>query len=176
MRKKVVNHIFAWTIFLVSLFVFSYLSFNFLFPIRYKKTILQLSKQYSVDGSLVASVINVESRYKSAAVSSKGALGLMQIMPETAKMFSEKTIEVEDLFNPGINIEFGIKYLSYLFCKYDDEITVLACYNAGEGTVIKWMGDDNLLSKSEIEYKETYNYVNRVQKLKAIYKLRLHFL
>lgn len=147
--------------------------FNIVYPFKYKNLIVKYCDEYALEYSLVASIIYSESRYKNDAVSSKGAIGLMQIMPTTAKSFyGGDDFELSLLYDPGINIEIGTKYLSYLFNKYNDETTVLACYNAGEGTVRKWMGENLCLEKTQIRYHETLNYVNKVQRTKKIYAYR----
>lgn len=136
---------------------------------------MKYSNQNNIDKVLVASIIAVESRYDNYAVSNKGAMGLMQIMPQTAIAFYDGENAHVDLYNPEQNVMIGIEFLSYLFEKYNDEITVLACYNAGENIVLKWMEGDKYLKMSKIKYVETYNYVKRVQRLKKIYKIRFLF-
>lgn len=144
--------------------------FNFLFPLKYKKEIKDISYSCGIDPAFVASIIKVESNYKKNAISSKGAVGLMQIMPSTALAFGYNDFKIEEsLKDPLYNIMIGVLFLKYLFDKYGDEVTVLACYNAGEGSVIRWLNGEKKLSVDKIEYKETYDYVNRVIRLKKIY-------
>ncbi|MGH9659970.1 MAG: lytic transglycosylase domain-containing protein, partial [Bryobacteraceae bacterium] len=101
---------------------------------------------------LVESVIKVESNYNPYAVSNKGAEGVMQLVPSTARRFG-----VANTFNPAQNIEGGVKYLKYLLELYDgDERLALAAYNAGEGAVARWGGIP--------PYRETRNYVYQVGK------------
>jgi len=98
----------------------------------------------------------------------------MQLMPQTAKSFYVgDDFDNKLLFNPKINIELGCLFLKYLFDKYDDEITVLACYNAGESNVLKWKKESKNLQKTQIKFVETKNYIEKVQKIKNIYKFRL---
>ena len=150
---------------------------NILYPLKYKTEINYYSKKYGINKNLIASVICVESRFDKKAVSRKGAMGLMQLMPNTAKSFYEgDEFDKEMLLNEKINMDIGVKYLKYLFDKYNDEITVLACYNAGETVVNIWKGNDKCLKKAQIKYKETLNYVNKVQKCKKIYKIRLNLI
>lgn len=95
-----------------------------------------LAAQYGVDEALVRAVIRMESGGKADAVSHKGAMGLMQLMPGTAKMLG-----VDDPFDPVQNLEGGIKYLSQLSDKYEGDLTkTLAAYNAGPGRVDAYGG------------------------------------
>ena len=107
------------------------------------------ARRHDVDPLLVHSVIQVESDYNSNAVSPKGAEGLMQLMPGTARM-----VEVSDSFDPQQNIEAGVKYLKYLQGIYKDDRLALAAYNAGPGAVEKY--------KAIPPFAETRNYVNQV--------------
>ncbi len=122
-----------------------------------------------IDIPLVLAVIRTESSFDENAVSSKGAVGLMQVMPKTAKFIAEKVgfNSDYDLFDAQTNLYLGICYLEYLFNKYNDETVVLACYNAGEGRVKTWM-DGNKLN---IEIKETKNYIKKVSRRKKLYKI-----
>ena len=103
----------------------------------------------NVDPLLVHSIIQVESNYNPYAISSKGAQGLMQLMPPTAR-----DLGVQDSFDPRQNIEAGVRYLKYLQDLYKDDRLALAAYNAGPGAVEKY--------KSVPPYPETRDYVNRV--------------
>jgi soluble lytic murein transglycosylase-like protein len=95
-----------------------------------------LAAQYGIDESLIRAVIRMESGGKTDAVSHKGAMGLMQLMPGTAKMLG-----VDDPFDPVQNLEGGIKYLSQLSDKYNGDLTkTLAAYNAGPGRVDAYGG------------------------------------
>lgn len=96
-----------------------------------RKIISRCADEYNIDEELIRAVIQVESGWKADAVSSKGAGGLMQLMPRTAKMLG-----VENLFDPEENIEGGVKYLSQLTDKYEGDVEkALAAYNAGPGRV-----------------------------------------
>ena len=111
----------------------------------------QAARAHDVDPLLVHSMIKVESNYDAQAVSSKGAQGLMQLTPSTAKMLG-----VRDSFDPQENIEGGVKYLKYLQSLYKDPQLALAAYNAGPGAVEKY--------KQIPPYPETQNYVKQVSK------------
>jgi transglycosylase-like protein with SLT domain len=111
----------------------------------------QAAKAHDVDPLLVHSMIKVESDYNARAVSPKGAEGLMQLTPSTARMLG-----VSDSFDPEQNIEAGVKYLKYLQSVYKDDRLALAAYNAGPGAVAKY--------KEVPPYRETQNYVAQVGK------------
>jgi len=109
--------------------------------------------QFDVDACLIAAIVSVESNFDARAVSPRGAKGLMQLMPGTAKMY-----QAEDIFNPAENIRCGVKHLKMLMAVYDDQIElVLAAYNAGQSTVKKYHGIP--------PYQETRNYITRVTSL-----------
>jgi soluble lytic murein transglycosylase-like protein len=118
-------------------------------PARIQKMVEQSSRAHNVDPLLVQSVIQVESNYNHYAVSAKGAEGLMQLMPGTAR-----ALGVSNSFDPAQNIEAGVKYLKYLQGLYQDDRLALAAYNAGPKAVEK--------HKSIPPYAETQDYVNQV--------------
>lgn len=171
-RKNVLSIVCAF-VFVLALGLWS---FNILFPLKYKSLIRKYAQDENIGCGFIASIINVESGFESDAVSKKGAVGLMQIMPSTGKWIYEQYFddEFQDdfLFDPKINIFIGVKYLSYLFEKYDDEVTVLACYNTGETVVQDWIGENKTLKKTQIQFKETEKYVQKVQNLRKIYNKR----
>lgn len=109
----------------------------------------QSAKAHDVDPLLVHSIIQVESNYNPYAVSSKGAEGLMQLMPPTARMLG-----VNNSFDAGENIEAGVKYLKYLQDLYKDDRLALAAYNAGPAAVDRY--------KQIPPYPETRQYVDKV--------------
>ena len=120
------------------------------FPLHFTPLIIHYAQGAQIDPALVAAVIKVESAFRKEAVSSKGAMGLMQLMPGTAKMLG-----VEDPFDPVQNLEGGIKYLSQLSDKYKGDLTkTLAAYNAGPGRVDACGGVP--------PFAETQNYVKNV--------------
>jgi len=112
----------------------------------------RIAKLYEVEGPLVHSVIRAESNYNSQAVSNKGALGMMQLIPSTARRFG-----VRNPFDPKQNIEGGVRYLRFLLDYYkNDYKKTIAAYNAGEGAVDRYQGIP--------PYTETRNYVYQVAK------------
>jgi soluble lytic murein transglycosylase-like protein len=123
---------------------------------QFDRMIELAARTHDVDPLLVHSVVKAESNYNPYAVSSKGAEGLMQLMPGTARMLG-----VENSFDPNQNIEAGVKYLKYLKSVYKDDRLALAAYNAGPGTVDKYKLDK---SKFVPPYSETRNYVEQVSR------------
>ena len=120
---------------------------------HYLPTIETICSRYGLDPNLVVSVIEVESAFNPRAVSSKGAQGLMQLMPATAKMLG-----VTDPFDPEQNLRGGIRYLSYLHDLFNKDLSLaLAAYNSGEGRV-KRLGRVPHIT-------ETRNYVDKVTRL-----------
>jgi soluble lytic murein transglycosylase-like protein len=120
-------------------------------PIDIDTIVLDAAQRHDVDPLLVHSVIKVESNYNPNALSNKGAQGLMQLIPSTARRFG-----VSNAFNARENIEAGVKYLRYLKDMFQDDRLALAAYNAGEGAVLKY-GDIP-------PYSETQQYVYKVGK------------
>jgi soluble lytic murein transglycosylase-like protein len=111
------------------------------------------ARKYSIDSKIIHAVVETESFYRPNALSAKGAQGLMQLMPDTAKQLG-----VIDAFDPAQNIEGGTKHLKYLLDKYDGELSLaLAAYNAGEGTVNKYGGIP--------PYSETRQYIEKIERL-----------
>jgi hypothetical protein len=118
-------------------------------PPHIQQLVEKSAREHNVDPLLVQSVIQVESNYNHYAVSPKGAEGLMQLMPGTARMLG-----VSNSFDPAQNIEAGVKYLRYLQNVYQDDRLALAAYNAGPKAVDKYKGAP--------PYLETQDYVNHV--------------
>jgi soluble lytic murein transglycosylase-like protein len=123
-------------------------------PAQYNALIDQAAARHNVDVNLVRAVIQVESAYRAQARSRKGAVGLMQLMPDTARRFA-----VMNPYDPGANIEGGTKYLKFLLDRFGsaDYTLTLAAYNAGEAAVEKFRGVP--------PYAETRNYVQAVLSL-----------
>ena len=121
----------------------------------YGEIISAMSQAHGVDPMLVRALIQVESNYKPKARSPRGAMGLMQLMPSTAREY-----KVRNPFDPRANIEAGIKHLKSLIDRFDGVELALAAYNAGEGAVEKFNGIP--------PYRETRNYVSRILALAGV--------
>jgi len=139
------------------------------YPLRYESIVRDHARNYDLDPSLLAAVIYAESKFDASARSDSGAIGLMQLTPETAKGIALRTggtgFRVSDLLDPEINVRYGSWYLRHLFRTYGDERLVLAAYNAGQGNVDRWQAEGG-----EIQFAETRAYVDRVKELKGIYR------
>jgi len=123
---------------------------------QYKDHINKYAKKYNVDVNLVKSVITAESCFKRKALSSAGAQGLMQLIPDTAERFG-----VTDSYDPKQNIRAGVKYLKFLLDRYKGDLKkAVAGYNAGEGAVDRYKGIP--------PYKETKQYVKNVLKVYGV--------
>jgi soluble lytic murein transglycosylase-like protein len=121
-------------------------------PKQLTELVDRIATQQGVEAPLVQSVIQAESNYNPVAVSPKGAQGLMQLIPATARRFG-----VTDTFNVAENIEGGVRYLRFLLDYYHDDYTKsIAAYNAGEAAVDKYKGVP--------PYAETQGYVRTVSK------------
>ena len=120
----------------------------------YGEVIAAISEAHGVDPLLVRALIQVESNYKVRARSHKGAVGLMQLMPSTAREYN-----VRNPYDPKANIAAGVKHLKSLIDRWGVELA-LAAYNAGEGAVKKYNGIP--------PYRETRNYVSRILSLAGI--------
>jgi soluble lytic murein transglycosylase len=137
-------------------------------PLNYQQIVLGHAAHYDLDPALLAAVIYQESRFRADARSSSGAIGLMQLMPETAQGIADHTggskYKPSDLYDPEINVRYGAWYLHHLIQKYGNEKLALAAYNAGQQNV-----DDWLVAGKGIAFPETRAYVKRVEELKKLY-------
>lgn len=126
---------------------------------RYEKSIQKMAARYGVEAALIKAVIKAESNFDPSAISRKGAIGLMQLMPATAA-----DLRVSNPRDPHENIEGGTKYLRYLSGLFPNDLKLtIAAYNAGENAVIKY-------GRSIPPYKETRDYVKRVVTYLAAYR------
>lgn len=154
--------------------------YGIMFPLRYEEEISYASETYYVDPVFVASVINSESGFNKDVVSSKGAVGLMQLMPSTAEYLAEKLNYGEyDLKLPEDNINLGTYYLSILLEEFKDETLALCSYNAGPTNVHKWLNNEEYSKDGEtldvIPFNETKNYVDKCQKAMKYYKHKRNY-
>jgi soluble lytic murein transglycosylase len=139
------------------------------YPLHYSEFVRVHAREHNLDPALLAAVIYQESKFNRTAKSSSGAIGLMQLTPETAHGIAVRTggsaFHTRDLYNADINIRYGAWYLHNLFGKYGSEKLVLAAYNAGQGNVDRWRANGQ-----PIQFSETKAYVKRVEGLKDVYR------
>lgn len=162
--------------FIIKLFIIIFLVelvYLYFIPKKYDDIIEKYSTEYNVDRSLVKAVIFKESRFKETAVSSKGAIGLMQLMPSTALWLMNK-LKIEDykIESADNNIRLGTYYLSYLMNLMDsDEEHALLAYNAGPENAKRWVNSEGY-SKEDmdnyVDFNETRKYVREIKLTKNI--------
>ncbi len=141
---------------------------RFVYPEDYKDLVLKYSEEYSVPHDLVFAVIKTESDFESDAVSSAGAIGLMQMLPETHAWLASKLDEPaydSMLYNPEVNIKYGTYYLQYLYSRFGTWEKALIAYNWGEGNLSRYL-EDNEYNEGDYSSnafpRETQNYVKKV--------------
>ena len=131
-------------------------------PDRYAPLVEKVAREHSVDRALLQAMIATESGFDPYAVSPKGAVGLMQLMPETARRYG-----VRNRYDPAENIQGGAKYLRDLMQKFNNDLSLtLAAYNAGEDAIIQY---GNRIPP----YRETLQYVPRVLTLYRQYQRKI---
>ncbi len=144
------------------------------YPIAFFPLVQNHAEKSGIDPMLVISLMREESHFRVAAVSRAGALGLMQLMPTTAKRFT-KLGKKEELFDPDKNIAVGTQYLAKLLEEFASFHLALAAYNAGEGRVRNWLNSSSYLCEDEfiedIPFSETRGYVMKVLRTYEIKKL-----
>jgi len=139
------------------------------YPLRYSTIVRAHAHNYDLNPALLAAVIDEESKFRADAKSSAGAVGLMQLLPATAKGIAIHTggskFVTSDLYDPEINVRYGAWYLHHLLQKYGNERLALAAYNAGQQNVDTWRAEGK-----DIQFPETRAYVDKVERLKGIYR------
>ena len=149
-----------------------------IYPQKYSELVERYSEQFGVDESLVYAVIYTESGFDSGARSDVGAIGLMQIMPETfdwlqTKLRPETPLEADDLYDPEVNIRYGVFFLSLLREEFGCDRLAIAAYHAGRGSVNSWIRDNLVPSQgcelSDIPTSDTGHYVSKVEKARGVY-------
>lgn len=145
---------------------------------RYTSSIQHWSDEYGIDPALIKAVIYRESHYDPSAISSAGARGLMQLMPDTGTWMAQKAgisnYTEDSLFDPDLNIRLGTRYLHYLSGLFEgDPVLVVCAYHAGAGNVRTWVQnhstDGTHLAISQIPMSDTRTYAERVMQSYAIY-------
>ncbi len=136
---------------------------------NFEEFVTKYSSEYEVPEALIYAVIRAESEFDPEAKSHAGAIGLMQLMPDTLDWLARLLNESEptgDIKDPETNIKYGTFYLKHLYDRFGSWETALAAYNAGHGRVANWLKDEKYSSDgktlSNIPIEETNNYVNKV--------------
>ncbi len=138
------------------------------YPLEFEHILRGHASNHDLDPALLAAVVYVESRFDPQAESVAGAVGLMQLLPDTAKGIALRTggeqFVVDDLRDPEINVRYGSWYLEHLRDRYGDTRLMLAAYHAGQGNVDRWRADG-----TGIAFPETRSYVADVLRLRDVY-------
>lgn len=184
MTKKLVKRMIIFIILLAIIFALfkivrvQDIIMKAIYPINYQEYIEKYSKENNVDPYMIYAIVKVESNFKPDVKSNSNAIGLMQLLEETAIEMSNsidnQNITGEDLYEPETNIKLGVSYYAYLLKHYDgNHILALTAYNAGMGNVDTWIKTSVIKSDgSDIEnipYKETNNYVRKILRDYQIY-------
>jgi soluble lytic murein transglycosylase len=148
-----------------------------LFPRAHRFIVETEALRYDLDPLLITAIIREESSFDPGAISSRGALGLMQIMPETGAWIGTRLgvdFAPADLFDPAVNIHFGVWYLGSLLQEYRGDLTrALVAYNAGGNRVRDWIErgawDGTLADMGRVPYAETRGYVIKIMRSYKIY-------
>lgn len=146
-----------------------------LHPMKYVEYVEEYSELYGVPKEIIYAVIKCESSFEADAKSSKGAIGLMQIMPATFEDLCRRTGEEYNeslLYDPSVNIKYGTYYLSRLYSKFGIWETVYAAYNAGPGRVDDWLSNATYATDGRlhnIPIEETAGYVEKVSEARNVY-------
>jgi soluble lytic murein transglycosylase len=163
----------------VALYGHDHIWGEWVYPVRYKTLIVRYATQYDIDPYIVAAIIRVESNFQAKKTSSKGAMGLMQLMPPTAQwMRSQQRIqesEPKNWYDEATNIQYGTWYIRLLTDQFVplevsvlDRLAILAvAYNAGPGKTAQWLQqglwNGTMADIRRIPYGETRHYVERVR-------------
>lgn len=144
------------------------------YPLRYKELICENAERFALEPWHVAAVVRCESSFRATATSNVGAMGLMQIMPETGEWLAGKFDEEEIfkeamLYEPETNLKYGCWFLQWLMNRYEGDRTLAtAAFHAGHRTVDEWLEDPSVSpdgkSLQNIPYSSTRTYVERVLK------------
>lgn len=139
------------------------------YPLEYEQIITGHARNYDLEPELLAAVIYAESRFRPDAVSPAGAVGLMQLLPRTARGIALRTggerFVISDLRDPEVNVRYGSWYLDHLRERYDGDVRLaLAAYHAGQGNVDRWLDEGR-----GIAFPETRAYVDEVERVRRVY-------
>lgn len=180
-NKKILIFLIIILIVVVFLGLFKDKILKTIYPKTYEEIVSVYAEKYNVEENLIFAVIKAESNFDSSAVSNRDALGLMQIMEETAKdVVKKNAIEIdvnnikEELMKPENSINIGTKYLQVLLDRYQNKEVALAAYNAGIGNVDNWIEKGIIKADGtdieNVPYKETNNYVRKILRDYKIYE------
>ena len=172
-KKKAV-----WTALLIIIFLGIIIGYKpylkrFEYPLKFSEYVLDSADRYNLDPYLIYSVIKAESKFNANAKSLKEAQGLMQITPETADWAKEIMgyPKDADIFSPQVNIDIGSWYLAKLLSDHNGDLTAaLAAYNAGSSNVNGWKDERGILDPENIQFEETYDYVNKITEYYKTYQ------
>lgn len=149
------------------------------YPDTYRETVLAAAEEYDLPPSLIFAVIHTESSFRPDAVSTAGAVGLMQVTEDTLdwavmRTDGDTSLTVNDLTDPTVNIHTGACVLSLLSDMFENGDTVLAAYNAGMGNVKEWLSDSRYsadgVTLTAIPFQETDRYVAKVRHAQNMYQ------
>ena len=182
LKNKKILVIIAIIIIVIVFLIFARIPIlKIMYPKTYEEAVLIYSEEYDVDKNLILALIKAESNFDEDAISNRNAIGLMQLMEETAKDVANRNgIELDDenikeeLRDVYKNIEIGTAYIASLLEQYENTEVALAAYNAGIGTVDNWI-EKGIIKKDgtdieNIPYKETNYYVRKILRDYEIYQ------
>lgn len=148
---------------------------RYVYPVKYQEQIVDSSSRYGVDPRLVCAIIKCESDWNENARSAMGAVGLMQLMPDTSAELAANGVvdrwayDPSYLTDPATNIEYGCAYLAQLDAQLESTDEVIAAYNAGPGSVQEWLSGGGVITEV-IGYPETALYLMRVNEAYTRYQ------
>jgi len=158
-----------WALAAILVLYVGLLCMRTLWPIDFAEAVRSAAAEEDLEADLVFALIYAESRFDPEAVSPRGAIGLMQISPSTGRWIAEQLNlpepAREDLYDIERNLRFGTWYLRRLLDRFGDVETALEAYNAGPTTVEEWLDD------GETPYRETIEYVRRIQGARPVYRV-----
>jgi soluble lytic murein transglycosylase len=153
------------------------------YPLDYRQVVVGNARLYHLDPALVAAVVYEESHFDASARSDAGAIGLMQLLPDTARGIALHTgggnfHPSTDLLNPDLNVRYGCWYLQHLRQKYagyrNATELALAAYNAGQANVDRWIADTPRGGIVDIPFPETRDYVADIERVEKLYRRAYH--
>ena len=145
------------------------------YPKKYMDVVIRYSNEFSVPSELILATIKVESNFKTDALSSAGAVGLMQMLPSTCEWLAKSLGDDYDpsmLYDPETNIRYGTYYLQYLYSRFGSWEKASIAYNWGEGNFSNFLEENGYTEGdySSIPVRETRNYVEKINKIKIKYQ------